>query len=200
MRRIFFIVFLSLVADTGFSQYKWKQEKDKNGIKVFTSAVNNSDFKAIKVECTLKGSYPKLIAVLTNVTQFSNWIFNTKSSRLVSRTNPLDFVYYSEIRMPIPFSNRDVVINLQIKTDNLPNYLFITGKSKSGLVPEVPGKVRVNHYMANWKVSMPAANTIHISYIVEMDPGGNIPAWVANMFSGKGPFETFSKLAKLLME
>jgi hypothetical protein len=47
---------------------------------------------------------------------------------------------------------------------------------------------------------MPAPQTIHINYEVEVDPGGSIPGWIANMFVDKGPFETFSNLAKKLKE
>ena len=200
MMRIFFVLLFCLLAGPGFSQYNWKLEKDKNGIKVFTSELKNSSFKAIKVECTLTGSYSKLISVLTNVSKFNDWIYNTKTSKLVKQITALDFIYYSETRMPVPFSNRDAVIHLQIKTENLPQFLTITGKNRPGLFPEMPGKVRVNHYVSQWKVTMPSANTIRINYIVEMDPGGNMPAWVANMFAEKGPYGTFSELAKLLTE
>jgi hypothetical protein len=45
---------------------------------------------------------------------------------------------------------------------------------------------------------MPQAGTIYIIYEVEVDPGGSIPGWIANMFVAKGPFETFGNLGKKL--
>jgi START domain len=198
MLRITFITLLCLLTGTSFGQHNWKLEKDKNGIKVYSSDMPNSSFKAVKVECTLTGSYTKLVSILTKVPQFSNWIYNTKLSKLVRQTTPLDFVYYSETHLPWPLSNRDAVIHLRIKTDSLPRVLTISGSSVTDLVPEIPGKVRVSQYAANWKVTMPTAKTIKIYYVLELNPGGSIPAWVANSFSDKGPFETFSNLAELL--
>lgn len=162
MLQIFFIVFLCLRLVDCNGQYNWVLEKEKNGIRLFQSEVKNSVFKAIRVECTLSGNYTKLIALLTNVPHFKNWIFNTKNSRLIYKFSPLEFIYYSETRMPVPFSNRDIVIHLQIKADSLPHHLSISGKSHSGLLPDVSGKVRVNHYIATWNVTMPNPDSIHI--------------------------------------
>ena len=62
--RILHIIFTSLLAVTCAAQYNWKLEKDQQGIKVYSSDVSNSAFKAIKVECTLTGNYKKLIDML----------------------------------------------------------------------------------------------------------------------------------------
>jgi hypothetical protein len=45
---------------------------------------------------------------------------------------------------------------------------------------------------------MPTQQTVHINYILEADPGGDIPAWLSNEFVDKGPFETFKKLGEIL--
>jgi len=56
----------------------------------------------------------------------------------------------------------------------------------------------VPHYKANWRVTMPTASTIQINYLLEIDPGGSIPAWIANSFADKGPYGTFSNIAEQL--
>lgn len=182
----------------GNAQYNWKLEKSKEGINVYTSEKEGSSFKAVKVECTLTGTYAKLISLLTNVSGFKKWIYNNKRSDLLKKNSQYDFIYYSETSMPFPFSNRDVIIRMQIKTDSLPKFLTISGSHQKDYLPEIPGRERIPHYKANWKVTMPTASTIHISYLLEVDPGGSLPAWLANSFADKGPFGTFSKLAEEL--
>ena len=198
MRRINLILLFSLFSTLAFSQYNWKLEKDKEGIKVFTSDVTNSAFKAIKVECTLAGSYAKLLSILPRVSDFSDWISNTKLTKLVRQNGPHDFIYYSETHLPWPMANRDVVIRVRVKTDSLPRFLTIAGNDEPNEVIQIPGKVRVSHYKSYWKVTMPTASTIRIFYILELDPGGSIPAWIANMFADKGPYGTFANLAEQL--
>ena len=199
IRSIFFILF-SLSLGQGICQYNWKPRKDKNGIKVFLSDIQGSSFKAVKAECTFTGTYAKLISLLTNVTHFKNWIYHNKASYVLRQNNPLDFIYYSETSMPWPLSNRDVVIHLKINTDSLPKFLTISGNNDPHLFPAIPGIERVPHYKAVWKVTMPTAQTIHISYILEIDPGGSIPSWIANSYIDKGPYETFSNLSKQLIK
>ena len=198
MLRLSFIVFCSLLLKLCPAQYNWKLEKQKNGISVYLSDVANSSFKAVKVECTLTGTYTKLIAVLTNIANLSNWIYNNKFSKILQKISPLEYIYHSETHMPWPLTNRDAIIHLRLKTDSLPKFLSITGSGEPNFIPNISGKVRVPHYKASWKVTMPTSKTIQISYFLEIDPGGSIPAWLANSFAEKGPYGTFSNLAEQL--
>ncbi len=188
------ILFLTLLPALSFAQYNWKLEKSNNTIKVYTSDIAHSSFKAVKVECTFNGTYTKLISILSNVNAFHEWIYNNKSVKLLKQNSPLDFIYYSETHMPFPLSNRDLVIHMKIRTDSLPKFLYISGNLVTDMVPEIPMRVRVPRYVANWKVTMPSASTVQINYILEIDPGGTLPAWAANIFAEKGPFATFTKL------
>jgi len=200
MLRLFLISLFSLLLYPSSAQYNWNLEKQKDGISVYLSDVAGSSFKAVKVECTFPGNYAKLIALLTNVSQFSKWIYNNRTSSLLKQNAPLDFIYYSETHLPWPLSNRDAIIHMQIKTDSLPKFLTITGKGEPDLLPPIVSRVRVPHYKAYWKVTMPTANSIQISYLLEIDPGGAIPAWIANSFADKGPFETFSNIAEQMIK
>ncbi len=198
MARLSLLLLTILLTLSSPAQYVWKPEKEKNGISVYLSDVKGSSFKAVKVECTFTGTYARLIAVLTNTSHFSEWIFRNKTSKLLKKNSAYDFLYYSETRMPWPLSNRDVIIHMRINTSNLPRSLSIQGNHEKNFLPEVPGRVRVSHYKASWIVTMPTTSSIQISYILEIDPGGSIPAWVANSYADKGPFETFSNLAEEL--
>ena len=198
LKQFSILIVLVLACQQLQAQYNWKLAKSKNGINVYTSPVSNSSFKSVKVECTLTGTYAKLIGLLQDVSGFEDWIYNNKTSRLLKKFSSTDFVYYSETSMPIPFANRDVVIRMQIRTDSLPRFLSIQGSNQEEYMPEIPGRERIPHYKASWKVTMPTANSLQILYLMEVDPGGSLPAWLANSFADKGPFNTFSNLAEKL--
>jgi hypothetical protein len=198
MLRFFLILLFCILLNPCPAQYNWKLEKEKNGINVYLSDVPWSDYKVVKVECTLTGTYTKLVALLTNVSQFNKWIYNTRDSWILKQNTPLDFIYYSVTHMPWPLSDRDAIIHMQIKTDSLPRLLIISGTGEPDLLPRFISRVRVTNYKASWRVTMPTSQTIKISYILELDPGGSIPASIANSFADKGPFGTFSNLAEKL--
>lgn len=198
MIKTIFIIIIGLLPGVSNAQRSWKLEKNQDGIKVYSSDVPNAVFKAIKVECTLTGSYTKLIAILSDVSQFSTWIYHSKTTRMLQKNSALDFIYHTETSLPWPLSDRDAVIHIQVNTDSLPKFITINGTGEPGRIAKMHDLVRVTHYAAKWKVSILTAQTIHINYELELDPGGSIPGWISNMFAAKGPFETFSHLAEKL--
>ena len=200
VNRLLFTVMISLLPGIIIAQRNWKLEREQNGIKVFSADVKGAVYKATKVECTLVGNYAKLIAILSDVPKFSKWIYNSKNNRLLQKQSAHDFIYYTETSLPWPLSNRETVIRVRMNTDSLPKFMTISGTAEPGHVVKNADLVRVYQYKANWKLTMPSANTIHIHYELVLDPGGSIPGWVANMFTDKGPFETFNNLAKKLKE
>ena len=192
-----------LVVCSGFvfsvsGQYSWKLTKVKDGISVYQSAVKHSNYKSIKVECIFEGTFDKLIAVLNNVNGHKDWVYHSKASYIVKQVTPHEFYYYTEASLPWPMSNRDAVVHLKINRDSLNRFLKISSIGVPDFVAEKSGIVRVTKSTISWNVTMPTTNTISIIYIFEAEPGGSLPAWVANMFADKGPFETFKKLGEIL--
>ena len=198
MLRIFFSIILIGWLCESFGQYNWKLDKDKDGIKVYLSEIKGTNYKAVKVECTFIGTYIKLFNLLTNVTHNSDWVYNSKTNYILKQINPMDFIYYTETHFPWPLSNRDAVIHVRIRTDSMSNFFTSAGTGEPNFIPEKSGKVRIRHYSSYWKVTMPTQQSIHIIYILEADPSGNVPSWMSNIFVDKGPYETFKKLGEML--
>ena len=192
------LVLFSTFTSAAIGQYNWKLSKDKDGIKVYQSEVKHSKFKSIKVECTLDGNYDKLMSILNDVTNQKNWVYNNKNSSILQRISPNDFYYYSETHLPWPMTNRDAIIHLKMNKDSLNRFLKISAVSIPGYAPEKSGMVRVPRSDISWYVTMSSAKTISIVYIFDAEPGGSLPAWVVNMFTDKGPYESFKKLSELL--
>ena len=192
------LVLFSTFTSAAIGQYNWKLSKDEDGIKVYQSEVKHSKFKSIKVECTLDGTYDKLMSILNDVTNQKNWVYNNKNSSILQRISPNDFYYYSETHLPWPMTNRDAIIHLKMNKDSLNRFLKISAVSIPGYAPEKSGMVRVPRSDISWYVTMPSAKTISIVYIFDAEPGGSLPAWVVNMFTDKGPYESFKKLSELL--
>jgi len=196
--KLTWLVLVSTFASAAIGQYNWKLSKDEDGIKVYQSEVKNSKFKSIKVECTLEGTYDKLMAILNDVPSREKWAYNNKNSSILKRVSASEFYYYSEIHLPWPMTNRDVIALLKMDRDSLNRFLKISEASVPGYAPEKNGMVRVQRSDISWYVTMPSANMISIVYIFHTEPGGSLPAWVVNMFTDKGPYESFKKLSELL--
>lgn len=188
----------AVLSFTAHSQYNWKLSKNMDGIKVYESEIKNSNFKSIKVESVMQGTYDKLMAVLSDVSLQKDWVYNSKTSTVLKRNAPYDFYYYTETHIPWPMSNRDAVVHMTMVKDSLNRFLKVTATGVPDYIPEKSGKVRVPKLQVNWYVTMPSPTTISIVYTFETDPGGSLPGWLVNMFADKGPYESFKKLSDLL--
>jgi hypothetical protein len=95
-------------------------------------------------------------------------------------------------------TNRDAIVHMKMNKDSLNRFLMISEAGVPGYTPEKSGMVRVPRSDISWYVTMPSEKTISIVYIFDAEPGGSLPAWVVNMFTDKGPYESFKKLSELL--
>ena len=194
---ILFSIATIIVAVSANAQ-DWRLTKNKNGISVYEARSENSNFKNIKVVCTLEGNYDKLLKIIADVSHHKDWVYHNKEAALLKTVSPLEFYYYTETTLPWPATNRDVVVHTIITRDSKNQFLKIHSANHDGMVKEKPGKVRVEHSNINWYVTAPTAKTISIVYTMEANPGGSIPAWLVNSFADKGPYESFIKLEELL--
>lgn len=157
-------VFCSAFASTAPAQFNWKLSKEKDGIRVFESEVAHSNYKSIKVECTLEGNFDKLMAVLSDVSHQNEWVYNNKMAYMIKRISPYEYFYYTETHLPWPMTNRDAVVHLKMHVDSLNRFLKIRAVSEPNYLPEKSGKVRVPKSEINWYVTMPTSKTISIVY------------------------------------
>ena len=181
-----------------FAQYNWKLSKEKDGIRVYESDLANSSFKCIKVECTLDGSLDKLAEILSDVDHHKDWIYNNEKAWLLKKVKAGDFYYYSETHMPWPLSDRDAVSHMRITRDTMDRFLDVVETGEPSFLPENSGVVRVPRLYINWHVTAPYKNKLNIVYILQVEPGGSLPAWIVNMFVDKGPYESFKRLQEIL--
>jgi hypothetical protein len=115
---------------------------------------------------------------------------------MVEKKSDNELVYYSEVAAPWPLSNRDFYSDTKIWMDSSTKQLRISSCSVANKYAIKEHVVRIPFLKAEWVVSMICPSKIHIEYVLVWNPGGSIPAWVANMFSTSGPYKSFAQLKK----
>lgn len=187
---------LFYIMPSAIAAEKWDLKKDDEGIKIYTRTVPNSPHKALRATFTMKGTLNILENILLDISKQTDWVYSTKTSSLVKRMGEHDLVYYSEKSMPWPVTNRDAVVRISITRSDATTML-VNAISVVGTVPEKKGIVRVPFSKVSWEVKALNDNTLSVVYEALVDPGGSLPAWVVNMFSTKGPFETFKSVREI---
>jgi len=187
------IVLLCLLSMHANGQGDWKLKRNEEGIKVFTASSDQSEFKSIKVECTVNARLSQLVALLLDVDEQHNWVYGSQSSRLVKKPAANEIIFYAEVSVPWPCANRDYIAHITVSQKS-PLLVTIDSHGEPDMLPRVDGKVRVKTSIAHWDVISLGNGQLKIIYTVQFDPSGSVPAWLVNMFLTKGPFQTFQKL------
>jgi hypothetical protein len=121
-------------------------------------------------------------------------VYATKSSVAVKKISGTEVIYYAEVEAPWPASNRDYYADVKVTFNADSQSLNVVSAGMKNYQPEKDKLVRVPMSKAVWNISTGSNKTIHLQYILQVDPGGCIPAWILNMFATKAPMETFKKL------
>jgi hypothetical protein len=194
-KKYFTIVLALILMNTAVtSQDAWILKSEKDGIKVYTKNCDSSPVKSVKAECIVHASMTALLAVLLDIDNSKDWIYATKKVSLLKQVSPTEVIYYSEVGLPWPICNRDFIADFSIKKDSLTNVVTATCTNRPDYLPRNKNIVRVEHSYSQWVIIPLADGKLHVQYELQVDPGGNIPSWLTNLFAATGPFCTFQKL------
>jgi hypothetical protein len=180
------------------AQENWKLVKEESGIKVYTKPEPGSDYKAFKAEMQVKCKIEDIVHILKTSDSINNWIVNCKGIELL-KSNVNDQYYYIETQLPFPFKNRDMVYHFQyFKENNEQVRVNVTGMPE--YIPHREGIVRLAKTNGYWLLSTIGPDKVSVIYQMHVEPGGLIPAWLANPFIVNVPFSTFNELRKLILK
>ena len=189
-------ILLLLFTFTVSAQENWKLVKEEAGIKIFIKTESGSRYKAFKAEMQVSCKIENIVEVLKNTDSINNWVVNCKEVKLL-KTGDNDQYYYIETSLPLPFENRDMVYHFQyIEINSQQVRVIVTGmpeyiQPKQGIVR----MVKTNGY---WLLTQVDKDKADVTYQMHVEPGGLIPAWLANPFIKNVPFSTFKELRNIV--
>jgi hypothetical protein len=191
-------IFTTLIFSFGKVEQTWKKSLSKDGVVVYTRAVDYSPIKEFLAEAIMEGSIEKFRKIISNPSLHSKWLPNCIETRLLASSEDSCFIYHMMLRVPFPFENRDLVQKLHIcQSDNIMIVNIINAKEK---IPEQKNFVRIPEIGGHWRIEELEDGKIKVQFQYFADPGGRIPAWLVNTFVVKNPYKTLTNLRKLMAE
>ncbi|MDB5005198.1 MAG: lipid-binding protein [Mucilaginibacter sp.] len=189
------ILLFLLLANCAIAQTNdnWALKENNNGIKIFTRDLESSKIKAIKVECKLEATLSQVVAALMDIKNSEEWLYHTTGNYLIKQVSPAELYYYSLIEMPWPVSNRDFIAHLKVSQDAVTKTVTIDAPCVADMVPVKSKIVRITNSNGKWVLYASGKDHVKIIYTLHADPGGNIPAWLTNLFVTQGPLQSFKK-------
>ncbi len=185
---------LFLLASLGaIAQTNCTLKLNKDSIRIYTCGNESSKYKTIKVNFTLTANRSQLIAMLLDIDHLGDWQYRTVSAQLLKKISDREIIYHTEVDGPV-IDNRDFVINLKIDEAPTNHELTITATSLPDYIPRKEKVVRIPMSKAVWKIKEEKKGQLAVEYVIQIDFGGVIPAWVVNSLAHKAPYETFKSM------
>jgi hypothetical protein len=176
----------------------WELKKDKDAIKVYTRSVEGSAIDEFKAVSLLKGTQViHVLNVITNVSGFDKVFPDCSEAYVLEQDGRYNTVHYIKTDVPFPVSDRDGVYEQRTTIAPGGGSAEVVIRALTGRLPAKQGLVRITRGNGFWELLQVGAD-VKVTYQFHGDPGGSVPAWLANSFIVDHPFSTMENLRDLV--
>lgn len=192
------LLMIFLAATMTVHAEKWKLERDRSGIKVYTTKVKGQSFKKYKGILTLDASLSTIVAVLEDVDAGSQWVDTCKTMVLIEQVSPTETYTYSYNPAPWPAKDRDAVVHNVISQDVETLVVTMIQTAAPKKKKKHKDAIRVEKIDGSWTLTPLPDGQTQVVYMVLSDPGGGLPAWLVNSVAISQPFKTLEGLKEMV--
>lgn len=188
--------FFSAQAENG--SWELEQEEEDIQLKIFTREIEGSNLREFKGEMTVKTTLSTLAALLLDGESAPDWMHQCEKFEVVEQIDPQNAVIYFVNGAPWPVSDRDAVISSSMAQD--PETLVVRAEvnALNDRVPVNDDYVRIPKMKGFWSFTPKGNGEVLVRYQVHANPGGSLPAWLANSVVVETPFNTMSNMLDMI--
>lgn len=188
-------LFLILLFINPFPDLDWNLKKDKDGIKIYTRSVQGSSIEEYKAITTIeKYSLSDVLKVISDVENYESLFPDCMNPKVLKQDGEYYSVVYTQTKGPFPVKDRDSVFEQKTQIGNNGKYAKISLIAMPGYFAEDKKFVRIRKGSGFWELTEDDNENVKVIYQFHGEPGGEIPAWLANSFVVRHPFETLKNL------
>jgi hypothetical protein len=175
----------------------WQLEKDKDGIQVFTRAVEGWSVREFRGVTRIAARLSSLVAVIHDIPASRELTDVVSEAEIQHRESDTRYQVYSAMKMPWPIADRDILNQREITQDKNSLAVTITDVAIQDAAPR-KGLIRIVNSRTQWTLAPTPEGSVLVEMRTLSDPGGPIPAPVINAMSVSTPLKTLSKLKEMV--
>ena len=193
---LYAVIFILISVCTSLSAQSWTFIRERDGIRLYTSQNENSSFKSFHGETDFRGDIEKLSSLVGNPSNTDWWGDDVSDIQVLYYEKDKEIRYYFVFHVPWPFTDRDLVAEVQLSEDPLTGIKTVYSKPLPNLVPLKASLIRVTNYWEKWTLQPLKNGMIHVSLEGFIDPAGDVPAWLYNMLVVDIPLRLLKEVSK----
>lgn len=204
MRRYAWFVVLALFVAAGPSFAAdpgegWKPAKQGDGIQVYTRPVADSASDEFLGITNVDAPMKVILEVFRDIASFPQWFGFCRDIRLLKSLSDTHEVVYFILATPWPVSDRDMVIDVVFDVRDGEGKAEISLNAlQEDLVPVQDQYVRMIRLIGKATLTRIDEKTTHVTYTVNSDPAGYIPAAISNILAKDQPYLTLKGLKEMV--
>ena len=158
----------------------WELVFDSNNLRVLKRDYAGSALDEIKGVVRVKASLNAVMALLKDAPFNQHWVYRSGGARILKELGYEQAYVYGVVDAPLPMSDRDTLVRFDYQQNPASKEITVTITNVPEFIPPKAGFVRVPEMGGHWHLKPQAQGWVEVSYQVYGDPGGWIPAWLAN--------------------
>jgi len=188
-----FLLFILWANLQCISQDHWELKKDKDGIQVYVLEDEESEFMPYKSVTIMEGDIYTFERLLKDSPRMTEWSESVIKVEILKEVGDSIQIYYSIADAPFPIKNRDGIYQNSFSWSANKKVLTVDVKLLPDFIEKNEDCERVSGW-GYWRIEDVGNGKIEVICEMHIHPGGSIPAWLANTFADKNPYNNMMRL------
>lgn len=180
-------------------QRQWKLVSERDGIKVYMAHSDESRVKTFRgvMDVEIDDIYA-LPALADDYEFYSRWLYLISELSEVRKRTPQDRDVLVRTRLPWPVADRDAGLQLVFHQDPKTLAFGYALKAREGIIPVNDKYVRIPEMVGHFNSTPLGGKKVRIDFEVLLDPGGYIPAFLANFILKDIPYQSLQRFRRVI--
>ncbi len=180
-------------------QGSWEFRVEHKDIRIYSSKVSGSEVLGFKGEFELQVSLKKLIGLFHDMENYHRWVHHLVEMDVLERKDITECLVRQVINTPWPLQNREMIMRTGLKSGG-ENAIAVTMTAEPDHLPLNPNYHRVRESSGLWVFTPTGHGSVHVTFVMHIDPGSDVPSSVSNAGMFEVPFYSLNKLRQLAMD
>lgn len=194
---LLFTTLFSINSQAATTEWELELEEDKAELKIYTRKIEGSSLKEFKGEMLVDTTLSTIVALMLDSDAAPKWMHQCEKFEVVERVEEHHLIIHFINGAPWPVSDRDAVVSSKMYQNPETLEVRIDVKALTDYLPEDDDFVRIPRMAGFWSFT-PQADKVLVRYQVHAEPGGSLPAWLANSVVVDTPQYTMLNMLDML--
>ena len=192
---LLFFMFQAIRAEDTWQKVLTCSDED---ILVYTKTAPDFPIKAARGKTVARASLSALVTLIADVDSYPEWMHNVAYAKVLVQFNETARLIYTVQQTPWPLADRDIVSYAQLRQNPDTGQILIETEARPDDYPIQKEYVRVPKMLSRWQLIPKEECLTEVVYDIYADPGGKIPAHIANTCVIDTPLYTLKGLRRMV--